>query len=165
MHSLNPRNGASLTNNIDVTAHSISLFQENEQPKNSNDIRIPKTDISIAEPIEVQIDELGNNTIQMYQFIGIINDEKVCGLESLLNYMNENLFSKDDPAINEHHYHITKKQYNEETHNTYSIDKTKTCHIKNNRYTDEQYYNKAQTINNNITNNMRNKYLKKNYLQ
>ena len=106
---LNPRNGASLTNIIDVTAHSISLFQENEQPKNINDMFIPKTDISIAEPIEVQIDELGNNTIQMYQLIGIINDEQVGGLESLLNYMNENLFSKDDPAINEHHYHITKK--------------------------------------------------------
>ena len=41
---LNPRNGTSLTNIIDVTAHSISLFQENEQPKNINEICIPKTD-------------------------------------------------------------------------------------------------------------------------
>ena len=86
---LNPRNGASLTNIIDVTAHSISLFQENEQPKNINDKLIPKTDISIAEPIVVQIDELGNGTIQMYQLIGVINDEEVGGLESLLNYMNK----------------------------------------------------------------------------
>ena len=61
---------------------------------------IPKTDISIAEPIGVQIDELGNDTTQMYQLIGIINDEKVGCLESLLNYVNEELFSKDDPAIN-----------------------------------------------------------------
>ena len=38
------------------------------------------------------------------QFIGPINDEKVGGLESLLNYMNENFFTKDDPAVNEHHY-------------------------------------------------------------
>ena len=30
---LNPRNGASLTNIIDVTAHSTSVFQENDQPK------------------------------------------------------------------------------------------------------------------------------------
>ena len=44
---------------------------------------ILKTDISIAEPIEVQLDELGNGTIQMCQLIGIINDEKVGGLESL----------------------------------------------------------------------------------
>ena len=29
---LNPRNGTSLTNIVDVTAHSISLYQENEQP-------------------------------------------------------------------------------------------------------------------------------------
>ena len=47
---------------------------------------IPKTDISIAEPVEVQMGELGNGNFQMYQLIGIINDEKVCGLEPLLNY-------------------------------------------------------------------------------
>ena len=52
----------------------------------------------------------------MYQVIGDINDTKAGGLESLLNYMNENFFSKDDPAINEHHYHITKNN-NEETNN------------------------------------------------
>ena len=50
---------------------------------------IPNTDISIAEPIEVQIDELGNNMIQMYQLIGIINDEKAGGLESFLNHTYE----------------------------------------------------------------------------
>ena len=43
-------------------------------------------------------------------FIGDINDTEVRGLESLLNYMNENFCSKDDPAMNEHLYHITKKQ-------------------------------------------------------
>ena len=42
----------------------------------------------------------------MYQFIGEISDTKVGGLESILNYMNENFFSKGDPAVNEHHYHI-----------------------------------------------------------
>ena len=80
----------------------------------------------------------------MCQLIGIINGEKVSALESILNNMNENLFSKDDPAINEHHYNITlkKKQYNEETPNIYNIDKTKTYNIKNNRYTDELDYNK-----------------------
>ena len=40
------------------------------------------------------------------------------------------VFSKDDPAINEHRYHITKKQYNEETHNIYNTDKTKTYNIR-----------------------------------
>ena len=58
---------------------------------------IHKTGISIAEPIEVQIDELGNNTIQMYQPIGIINDEKAGGLDSLFNYMNK-LFQKRRPS-------------------------------------------------------------------
>ena len=52
----NPRNGTSLTNMVDVAAHSISLFQENETPKDINDMFIPKADISIAEPIDVQID-------------------------------------------------------------------------------------------------------------
>ena len=104
----NPRNGASLTNMFDVTSHSIIVCQENEQPKNINEICNPQTSISIAEPIDVQIDELGNNMIQMYQSISIINDEKVHGLGNILNSMNENLLSKDDPATNEHHYHITK---------------------------------------------------------
>ena len=54
---LNTRNGASLTNIIDVTAHSISLFQEHEQPRNINEMFIPQTSISIAESIDVQIDE------------------------------------------------------------------------------------------------------------
>ena len=61
----------------------------------------------------------------MYHFTGIINDEIVHGLESVLNYMNENLFNKDEPAINEHNYHITKKQYSEETHNIYNVVKTR----------------------------------------
>ena len=42
----------------------------------------------------------------MYQLIGDFNDEKVLGLASVLNYMNEISFRKDDPAINEHRYHI-----------------------------------------------------------
>ena len=98
---LNPHNSTSLTGVIGVTAHSISLFQENEYPKGINDILIPKNDISTAEPYDVIIDEPGNDAITMYQFIGDINGEKVGGLESLLNYMNENFYSKDNPLINE----------------------------------------------------------------
>ena len=48
------------------------------------------------------------NVITMYQFIGSINDTKIPGLESILNYMNENFYSKDEPAINERRYHIIK---------------------------------------------------------
>ena len=142
---LTPHNGPSLTGVIDVTAHSISLFQENAPPKNIEDTFILQSDISIALLYGVVIDALGNNIITMYQFIGDINDEKVADLASLLNYMNENLFTKDDPAINEHHYHITKKQYNEETHNMYNINKSKTFNIKNNRFLNEQLFHKKQT--------------------
>ena len=106
---LNPNNnGPSLTGVSDITAHSISLFQENEEPQNIKNIFIPKSDISVAEPYDVGIDETGNDITTMYQFIGDNNDTNVGGLEPLLNFMNENLFSKDDPAINGHHYLIIK---------------------------------------------------------
>ena len=100
-------NGPSLTGVVDIIANNISLFLDNGTTKNINDIFIHKSDISTAEPYDVPIDENGN-VIQMYQFIGEINDTKVAGLESLLNYMNENFFSKDEPAVNENYYNITK---------------------------------------------------------
>ena len=59
-------------------------------------------------PYDVQTDASGKNVTTMYQFIGDINDTNVGGLESLLNYMTENFFAKNDPAINEHHYHLTR---------------------------------------------------------
>ena len=155
---LNPHNSASLTGIIDVTAHSISLYDEDtsEEPINIKNIFIPKSDISTAEPYEVQLDEFGDNIITMYQFIGEINDKKVGGLESLLNYMNENFFSKDEPAVNEHHYHITRKQYNQDftTHNIYNIDKSKKYKINNHRYNDNHIYNKKHYVTNDITNNI-----------
>ena len=90
---LNPHNATSLTGLSDITALNISLFQENEPPQNIEDIFIPKSGISVAEPYDVQIGgELGDNIITMYQFIGDINDTKVGGLDPLLNYMNENFF-------------------------------------------------------------------------
>ena len=54
--------GASLTNIIDVIAHIISLFQESWQLKNIYEI-------STAEPIDVQVDESGNDISQMYQLM------------------------------------------------------------------------------------------------
>ena len=55
---LTPHNGPSLTGVIDVTAHSISLFQENVPLKHIGGIFIPQSDISIALPSDVVIDEL-----------------------------------------------------------------------------------------------------------
>ena len=101
-------NGPSLTGVVDIIAHSISLFQDNGSTKNINDISINKDDISSAEPYDVQIDENGT-VIQMYQFLGDIDDTKIPGLESILNYLNENFYSKADPAVNENYYNITKK--------------------------------------------------------
>ena len=144
------KNGTSLTGLTDITAHSISLIQS-DRTYNINDIFIPKIYISVAEPYDVVIDEFGN-TVQMYQFTGGINDDKVGGLESLLNYMNENFFSKDEPAVNENHYHITKKQNIEDIHNIYNIDKSKSYKINNHKFNDTHYYNKKQYIAQHLTN-------------
>ena len=133
-------NGPSLTGIVDITANSIRLFQNNGSPKNIEDISISKNDISIAEPYDVPIDEICN-VIQMYKFLGEINGTKVAGLEPLLNCMNENFFSKDEPAVNEHCYNITKQQYNEDIHHIYNIDKSKSYNINNQRYTGDHYYN------------------------
>ena len=102
-------NGPSLTGVVDITANSISLFQDNGTTKNINDIFINENDISTAEPYDVPIDENGN-VIQMYQFLGDINDTKVAGLESILNYINDNFLSKAGPAVNGHYYNTIKKQ-------------------------------------------------------
>ena len=104
---LNPHIGTSLTGVIDLTAHSISLFQENESPQNIKDTFVNKNNISTPEPYDVQTGKLGDNITQMYNFIGDINDTKVAALEPLLIYMSENFFSNDEPSVNEHHYRIT----------------------------------------------------------
>ena len=45
--------------------------------KNIIDTFIPKSDISVAEPYDVQIAELGDNIITMYQFIEILMTQKL----------------------------------------------------------------------------------------
>ena len=82
----------------------------------------------------------------MYQFVGPINDEKVAGLESLLNCTNENFFTKDDQLLTDTITTLLKQQYNEEANNIYNIDKSKTFNIKNHRFLNEQYFNKEQLI-------------------
>ena len=84
-----------------------------------------KSDIIIAEPYEVQIDELGNNIITMCQFIGDVHNTKVLGLERISTYVNE-FFRKGEPAVNIYNYYITRKQLDQDltTHNIYNVDKT-----------------------------------------
>ena len=75
---LNPINGTSLTNIIDVTAHSITFSDSKDIPTHIHNIFIPETYIAIPEPIDVQTNELGGSIISMYQFVGDINGEQVC---------------------------------------------------------------------------------------
>ena len=99
---LAPNNRTPLTGIIDFTAHNIYLIQEDGIVKNILDILFPYGDIAVAELVDVQLHDLGP-VIQMYQFIGDINDKRVPGLESILNYINEQLFfffNKTDPAVN-----------------------------------------------------------------
>ena len=144
------KNGTSLTGLTDITANSISLIQS-DGTKNINDIFIPKRAISVAEPYDVVIDEFGN-TVQMYQFTGDIDDTKVAGLESLLNYINENFFNKDEQQVYGRQYNITKKQYINDINNIYNIDKSKSYKIHNHNFNDAHYYNKQQSITQHLTN-------------
>ena len=119
------------------------MFQETEQPRNTNGILIPQTTMSIAEPTDIQINALVNNTTTIYLFAGLIKDEKMLGSASILDYMNENLFNKSDTAINEYHYYTTNNSITKK-HIIHNIDNTKTYNTKNNRYTDKHYYNKTK---------------------
>ena len=71
-----------------------------------------------------------------------------------MNYINDNFFSKAGPAVNEHYYNTTNKQYDADIQNIYHIDKSKSYNIKNHRYTGDHYYNIQQSITNNTTNNI-----------
>ena len=94
----------------------------------------------------------------MYQYTEDINDTKVGGSESLLNYMNENCFSKDEPAVNEHHYHITRKQYNQDftTPSMYHVDNNKSYKTNNHRCNDINFYNQRKKYNNKQFNELHN---------
>ena len=148
---LNTHNGTSLTGITDLTAHSISIFQENELPKNINDIFIPNCDISIAEPYDVIIDELSHSVITMCQFIGDINDTKVGGLESLLNYMKTSSVRMSQLLMNIITALLKRNKMKKQIIFTMSIE-VNLIISKINRYTDEHYDNKQQFITNNITN-------------
>ena len=134
---LAPNNRTSLTGVIDFTAHSIYLIQEDGTVQNILDILFPYGDIAVAELVDVQLNDLGP-VIQMYQFIVDINDERAPGLESILNYINENFFNKTDPAVNGHSYYITKT-FNTQYH--------------------EEHYNKHQYLTNNINNHIIKKFI------
>ena len=76
---LSPHNGTSLTGVIDITAHSISLYDEtvSKEPENIKDIFIPKSDIGVAEPYDVQIDELGDNLLLCASLLNILMTQKL----------------------------------------------------------------------------------------
>ena len=130
---LAPNNRTSLTGIIYFTAHNIYLIQEDGTVKNILDTLFPYGDIAVAGLVDVQLNGLGP-MVQMYQFIGDINGERIPGLESILNYISKNFFNKTGPAVNEHIYYIN------EAFNT--------------RYNEEHYCNKQQYITNGVNNHI-----------
>ena len=128
---LAPNNRTSLTGIIDFTAHSVYLIQEGGTVKNILGMLFPYGDIAVAELVDVQLNDLGP-VIQMYQFIGDINDKRAPGLEPISNYINENFFNKTDPAVNGHSYYINKAY--------------------DTQYDEEHYCNKQQYITNKVNN-------------
>ena len=135
---LAPNNRTSLTGIIDFSAHKIYLVQGDGPVKSILDILSPCGDIAVAGLVDVQLNDLGP-VIQMYQFIGDLNGERVPGSESILNYINENFFNKTAPAVNGHSYYITK--------------------TFNAQYNEEHYYNKQQYITNDVNTHTMNKHV------
>ena len=120
------------------------MFQKDGTVKNIIDILFPYGDIAVAELVDVQLNDLGP-VIQMYQFIGDINDEGVPGLESILNYINENL-NKTDPAVNGHSYYITKA-FNTQCNEEHYYNKQYITNNVNNHIIKKTLYNNAQVLN------------------
>ena len=58
--------------------------------------------------------------------------------------------------MNQHSYNTSKTNYFQDftTYNSHKIDKSKTCNIKNDRYTGGHYYNKQQNATKKITNHI-----------
>ena len=125
---LNQRNHTSLTDLIEITAHSISLFQ-GEKLTNISELLISQNNISIAEPVEIQIDGLGNTVTTMYQFVGGINVNTVPGSESTLNYINDDFYTKYGSAINQHKYNFTKKHFSKISQHTLQTKSLNLRHI------------------------------------
>ena len=66
MYAFNKYNSVSLTGVIDLQVHSLSLYDENDEPQNIKGTFINKKNISKAEPVDVIIDAFGNMVIIMY---------------------------------------------------------------------------------------------------
>ena len=81
---LAPNNRTSLAGIIDFTAHNIYLTQEDVTVKSILGILFAYGNIAVAELVDVQLNGFGP-VIQMYHFIGNINDNRVPGLESIFN--------------------------------------------------------------------------------
>ena len=155
---LNPNNKTSLTNLIDLTVNSINIIvpdenNENEQI-NINDLYIHSKNIATASLTSVPIG-FGQYASQ-YEFDGIIDDNYVPGLESILDFINTNFYNKLDPATTNNIFNVSKKLYNISNDNyiTNKIDRRKTINNYNHNIHENHTLQKKAFINNNMTNNI-----------
>lgn len=85
------------------------LFHQEEELTNIFGLLTSQDNISIAELVEIRIDEAGTNVSTMYQFVGGIHDNRGPGLEGILNCINDIFYTAYDSAINQHNCNISKK--------------------------------------------------------
>ena len=98
----------------------------------------------MAKPVEIQIDELGNNVTAIYEFVGDMDDNKAPGLERIFNYISDNFFARNEGAGNQHIHNTTKNSYFQKitTYNSNIINNPQTYTSKNHRHTDDHDNNK-----------------------
>jgi len=148
-------NTTSLTGIIDVVAHSISLIKNEEQePENLLDIFIHQDNIATVQDVSIPLG--GGLFFTQKEFIGDINNDRVPGLEALLDYLNANYYDRNDPAINNNYYTIHKHLYNNDytQYVTNKIDNRKTFKNYNHVFKEDNFLNLTKHITNHTTNNI-----------
>ena len=155
---LNPNNKASLTNIIDIVANSVSLIIEDEKTHtNVHDLFVNQKKIASASPISI-INGLGLTTTQ-FEFDGVIDDNHIPGLESILDYLHNNYYNKLDPAITNNYFNVNKHLHNiyNDNYITNKIDKRKNINNYNHNINETNIVQKKNFTTNNITNNINKK--------
>ena len=157
-HHLNRGNTTSLTGIVNVVANSVSLIDEEEEIEHDiTNLFIYQSKIASSQDVLIPIG--GGLFITQQEFTGDINDTRVPGLESILDYINTNFYDKTDPAINYNYYTIHKHLYNNDyTQNiTNKIDNRKFINKYLHRFNETNNYKFQKTYNNTNHNYITNK--------
>ena len=153
---INPLNKVSLTGSVDITADSIRLIVYNEDTgqeeiTNVLSLFLMYDNISIVEDLNVSLG--GGPYYTIKQWVGVIDDNHIPGLQSLIEYLQANYRGIDDDSIINNYYTINKTSHDTiNTYNDFNYNKTVEQTIKKfttyNTNINEFNYHKKQTTNN-----------------